>query len=264
MVVETTHSLNRLECEVNADADAVTDATDNPFPAYRHTMAEQYPELQMTVCLSRKQGQYMKVKQGVDLLVSILGLVLLAAPLGAIALIQKILSPREPVFFRQERVGQNGKIFRIIKFRTMRSDAPKEIATSQFENPDAYITPFGNFLRRFSIDELPQLVNVLTGEMAIIGPRPLIPSEQPVQTLRERCGVYSVRPGITGLAQINGRDRLDDYAKVWFDRKYVQELSCKQDLQIFIRSFSYILRQRDIGKVDHEKLLQESNESQRG
>lgn len=210
---------------------------------------EPYPELAVPACLSHGQRRYMKAKACVDGVLSVIGLAVLAAPMGIIALAQKLLYPREPVFFLQERVGRDGRLFRIIKFRTMRSDAPPALATCQFENPQEYITPLGDFLRRLSIDELPQLFNVLAGDMALIGPRPLIPSEQPIQALRERSGVYSVRPGITGLAQINGRDRLNDYEKARFDREYVQNLSCKQDLLIFLRSFSYILKQKDVRKT---------------
>ncbi|MDD5954279.1 MAG: sugar transferase, partial [Firmicutes bacterium] len=192
-----------------------------------------------------------KIKHGMDIVLCVIGLALLAVPMGLIALAQKIMYPTEPVFFLQNRVGLGGKIFRIIKFRTMRADAPRDMATRQFENYGENTTPFGDFLRRFSIDELPQLFNVLAGDMALIGPRPLIASEQPIQTLRERSGVYCVRPGITGLAQINGRDRLNDYEKAYYDREYVQNLSCKQDLLIFFRSFSYILMQKDLGKNDN-------------
>lgn len=216
---------------------------------------EQCVDFIVPVCLSDSQRRYMKIKHGMDTLISVISLAILAIPMGIVAAVQKILYPGESVFFLQNRVGRNGEIFRIIKFRTMRPDAPQEMATKQLDNPEAYTTPFGGFLRRFSIDELPQLLNVLAGDMALIGPRPLIASEEPIQTLRARSGVYSVRPGITGLAQINGRDRLNDYEKARFDREYVQNLSCKQDLLIFLRSFSYILKQKDLGKGDDSEPL---------
>lgn len=249
MVIETPDCPLREGCgEANGDADAKEPILSSE--EYCSPELEQYPELTVSVCLSDGQRRYMKIKQGMDAILSLISLAVLAVPLGLIALTQKILYPTEPVFFLQDRVGQDGRLFRIVKFRTMRSDAPQEMATSQFENPGEYITPLGSFLRRLSIDELPQLFNVLAGNMALIGPRPLIPSEQPIQTLRERGGVYSVRPGITGLAQINGRDRLNDYEKARFDREYVRDLSLKQDLLIFLRSFSYILKQKDLGKGD--------------
>lgn len=252
MVIEKSRStdcLLREDCgEANGDAD-----TEEPILSsveYCSPELEQYPELTVSVCLSDGQRRYMKIKQGMDAILSLIGLAVLAVPMGLIALAQKTLYPTEPVFFLQDRVGQDGQLFRIVKFRTMRSYAPRETAARKLVNPGAYTTPFGDFLRRFSIDELPQLLNVLAGDMALIGPRPLIASEEPIQTLRAYSGVYSVRPGITGLAQINGRDRLNDYEKAKFDREYVQNLSFKQDLLIFLRSFSYILKQKDLGKSD--------------
>ncbi len=217
---------------------------------YRSARTEQCLDFIVPVCLSDSQRRYMKIKHGMDIVLSVIGLAFLAAPMGLVALVQKILRPQESVLFLQNRVGLNGKIFRIIKFRTMRSDAPQEVATKQFKNLGEYTTSFGELLRRLSIDELPQLFNVLTGDMALIGPRPLIASEEPIQTLRARSGVYSVRPGITGLAQINGRDRLNDYEKAEYDLEYVRNLSFKQDLLIFVKSFSYILKQKDFGKKD--------------
>ena len=249
MVIDTSDCLLREEC---GEADGVAD-TEEPILSseeYCSPELELYPELTVSVCLSDGQRRYMKIKHGMDTLISVISLAILAIPIGIVAAVQKFLYPGEPVFFFQNRVGQNGKTFRIVKFRTMRSDAPQEMATKQLDNPGAYTTPFGDFLRRFSIDELPQLLNVLVGDMALIGPRPLISSEEPIQTLRARSGVYGVRPGITGLAQINGRDRLNDYEKAKFDREYVQNLSFRQDLLIFLRSFSYILKQKDLGKGD--------------
>ena len=252
MLLEKTPPSCHSEQGGSEDTDTAGNTASRSSLEYQPVMADRSLELPAVVYLTEKQKRYVRAKRSVDFLISAIGLVLLVIPFGIIALIQKILYPHEPVFFFQERVGLGGKNFQIAKFRTMRSDAPQEMATSQFENPDEYITPLGSFLRRFSIDELPQLVNVLNGDMAIIGPRPLIPSEQPIQALRACSGVYSVRPGITGLAQINGRDRLDDYTKFLFDLEYVQNLSYKQDILIFIKSFSYILRQKDIGKTDAE------------
>ena len=250
MVIDTSDCLLGEDCGA-AIGEADTKEPNPSSVEYCSAGAEQCPDLIVPVCLSDSQRRYMKIKHGMDIVLCVIGLALLAVPMGLIALAQKIMYPTEPVFFLQNRVGLGGKIFRIIKFRTMRADAPRDIATRQFENYGENTTPFGAFLRRFSIDELPQLFNVLAGDMALIGPRPLIASEQPIQTLRERSGVYCVRPGITGLAQINGRDRLNDYEKAYYDREYVQNLSCKQDLLIFFRSFSYILMQKDLGKNDN-------------
>lgn len=249
MVNEKVRSSGCLLRESCSEANGEEDTEDPNISSAesRSSGAEQCLDFIVPVCLSDRQRRYMKIKQGMDAVFSVIGLAFLAIPMGLIALVQKILRPRETVFFLQNRVGRNGKIFRIIKFRTMRSDAPREVATKQFKNLGEYTTSFGEFLRRLSIDELPQLFNVLVGDMALIGPRPLIVSEEPIQTLRARSGVYSVRPGITGLAQINGRDRLNDYEKVEYDLEYVRNLSFKQDLLIFVKSFSYILKQKDFG-----------------
>lgn len=118
--------------------------------------------------------------------------------------------------------------------------------TSELENAEQYLSGIGRILRKFSIDELPQLWNVLMGEMALIGPRPLVVNEQPAQYLREFYGVYAVRPGITGLAQVNGRDTLNDIDKVRYDRAYVRNLCVRLDLLIFLKSVGYVARHKDV------------------
>jgi O-antigen biosynthesis protein WbqP len=150
-----------------------------------------------------------------------------------IALLIKIDS-KGPVIFKQVRIGLNGKKFVCYKFRTMRTDAPKNLSTEEFKNSEDFITPIGSFLRRTSLDEIPQLFNVLAGDMSIVGPRPLIPHEKEIHAIRKRFDVYSVRPGITGLAQICGRDRLSDIKKVECDAIYVENISFACDIQIVI------------------------------
>ena len=125
------------------------------------------------------------------------------------------------MIFKQERVGMNGRIFFCYKFRTMYKSAPNDMPTAQFSNASDYITPIGRFLRKSSLDELPQLVNVLIGDMSLVGPRPLIPREGEIHSYRMRCGAYRIRPGMTGLAQINGRDMLGDIEKVRFDDELI-------------------------------------------
>ena len=159
--------------------------------------------------LSDRQRRYVAIKRVIDTCIAAVALLILIIPFLLIAILQKLSSPTEPVFFLQDRVGLHGKVFKIIKFRTMKSTAPHDTATSDLENAEMYLSKLGRVLRRFSIDELPQLINVLCGQMALIGPRPLIVAEYPAQYLREFYGVYEVRPGITGLAQVNGRDTLN-------------------------------------------------------
>lgn len=134
--------------------------------------------------------------------------------------------------FKQKRVGRNGKIFVCFKLRTMYEDAPPSLSTAEFFDAERYVTPIGRLLRRTSLDELPQLLNVLKGDMSIIGPRPLIPEEKALHQKRQEKGVYSIRPGMTGLAQVKGRDLLTDPEKLAFDCEYVNNMSLFLDLKI--------------------------------
>lgn len=150
-----------------------------------------------------------------------------------------------PVLFTQDRVGKDNKLFKIKKFRTMRTDAPN-VATAELDNSDEYITKFGKLLRKTSLDELPQLFNVLKGEMSFIGPRPLIPEESYIRELRLKYGVYAVRPGLTGWAQVNGRDCLNDEEKAKYDREYIEKASIWFDIKIFFRTIWVVLAGKDV------------------
>lgn len=196
--------------------------------------------------LSEGQKQYLVFKRVMDFIISLLALIVLFIPFIIISILLKISSPLEPVFFLQERVGLNGKIFKIIKFRSMKSYAPHEVATQDLEHPEEYLSRIGKVLRRYSIDELPQFFNVLVGDMSFIGPRPLIVSEHRAHYLRLMYGCYQVRPGIIGLAQVNGRDTLDDYKKVKYDYAYVKNLCIRGDLMIFLKSIGYVAKHEDI------------------
>ena len=158
------------------------------------------------------------------------------------------------IFFLQKRVGKGAHCFNIIKFRTMKSSAPKNVATGDLENPQMYISKVGRFLRDTSIDELPQLANVVRGEMSLIGPRPLVYTEREIRFLRRWYGVYQVTPGITGWAQINGRDTVEVYDKVYYDREYVQNVSLKFDLKVIWKSIQVVLGRKGVvdGKIDPE------------
>lgn len=176
---------------------------------------------------------YCAVKRIADMILSFLGLVVLSIPMALIALAIYIDDPGR-VFFRQYRVGRNGKRFRFYKFRTMKEDTPKYLSTSEVENPDQHITKLGKFLRKSSLDELPQLVNVFRGDMSLVGPRPLISDEYEIHQMRMRFGVYNVRPGVTGLAQINGRDTVGPAEKVRWDVRYVEGFGLAMDLKILL------------------------------
>lgn len=176
-----------------------------------------------------------------DFVFSLIGIVALAVPMLIVAIVIKIDSPKEQILFRQKRVGKNEREFTIYKFRSMRQDAPHEMATKNFENPEAYITPVGKFIRKASLDELPQLFNVLKGDMSLIGPRPLITSEKDVLALRDKYGASRILPGITGLAQIHGRDEITDENKAAYDGKYALNVSMFLDISIFLKTIFDIL-----------------------
>ena len=145
------------------------------------------------------------------------------------------------VIFAQYRVGRGGRRFKLYKLRTMRRDTPKYMSTSEVDDPDRYITRVGHILRRLSIDELPQLINVLKGDMSIIGPRPLISDEHEIHDLRMKFGVYKIRPGLTGLAQIRGRDMVTPADKVHWDVRYLEEFGFWTDVKIILSTIPKII-----------------------
>lgn len=181
-----------------------------------------------------------------DIILSLLAIILLAIPMLAIAVWIKIDSPHEKVLFKQTRVGRDNVPFTIFKFRSMSDDAPHQMATENFEHPEMYITRAGKFLRKASLDELPQLFNVLKGDMSLVGPRPLIPKEKHVLQLRDEYGANKILPGITGLAQVHGRDEITDDNKASYDGKYALNVGFLLDLSIIVRTALDVLRSRGI------------------
>lgn len=169
---------------------------------------------------------------------ALFGLTVLAAPFFLVALIIKLESDG-PAIRRDKRVGKNGKHFVMYKFRTMTMNAPQK-ATADIDH-SKYVTRFGAILRKSSFDELPQLVNVLRGEMSLIGPRPVLAIEKTTNSLRQKHGVFDLRPGITGWAQVNGRDTVGEVEKVGLDRHYHDHLSFKMDLVCLLRTFGVVL-----------------------
>ena len=184
---------------------------------------------------------YPYIKRGADVILSLLALICLSPVYLIVALAVKISSPG-PVLFRQKRVGRGGRLFTIYKFRTMRTDTPRDTATHLLQDPSRYITRVGAFLRRSSLDELPQFFNVLKGDMSIVGPRPALYNQYDLIAAREKAGVNAVRPGITGLAQISGRDELPIPVKVRYDREYVENLSLNMDARCFFGTIISVLR----------------------
>ena len=206
------------------------------------------------VRMTDKQKRYLVVRSVIDRILAGIALVILSPLFLIVSIAQKISAPDEPIFFLQKRVGRNAHCFNIIKFRTMKSSAPKNAATGDLADPQIYISRLGRFLRDTSIDELPQLVNVVNGDMSLIGPRPLVYTEREIRFLRRWYGVYQVTPGITGWAQVNGRDTVDIYDKVYYDREYVQNVSLKFDLKVIWKSVLVVLGRKGVvdGKVDPE------------
>lgn len=188
---------------------------------------------------------YIHVKRILDYLLSLIALVVLSPLLLVLAVIIRTTSPG-PVFFRQKRVGQGKAHFMIYKFRTMRTDAPKDQPTHLLKDPNAYITPVGRFLRRSSLDELPQLINILKGEMAVVGPRPALWNQFDLIAERDRYGANDVRPGLTGWAQINGRDELPIDVKARLDGEYVKRMGFFFDARCILGTVFKVMRSEGV------------------
>lgn len=190
------------------------------------------------------QKIYMIFKRLFDIIFSSIAIILLSPLIIIVSILIKLTS-KGSVIFSQKRIGKNEKMFKIYKFRSMYKEAPKNTATGNLENPDLHITKVGKILRITSIDEIPQLFNVLKGDMSLIGPRPIIPEEIEVYELRKKHNVYAIVPGITGLAQVNGRDFLDPEKKVKYDTDYLKNISFKMDLSIFLKSIVVVFSHAD-------------------
>ena len=199
-------------------------------------MNQQMPEVHV---LKSGQRIYYAVKAAMDFVISLVALILLALPMGIIALVIKLGDPG-PVFFRQKRIGKDQKTFEMLKFRTMRMDTPHDTPTHLLADPQRYITPVGRFLRKTSLDELPQLINILVGKMSIVGPRPALWNQFDLMEEREKYGVHQVRPGLTGWAQINGRDELEIPVKAALDGEYIRKFGFFMDIRCFFGTFGIL------------------------
>lgn len=185
-------------------------------------------------------------KRVFDILFSLLAILITALPLLIICIVVKCES-KGPAIFKSQRIGKNGKIFDLYKVRSMTVNAPNNVATRHIDG-QKYITKVGRFLRKTSLDELPQFFNVLKGDMSIIGPRPSCLCEEELHRLRFQKGVYDVRPGLTGLAQVNGRDvlALDSQRKAELDEQYVQKITFFKDLKIFLKTFIVVFKAENV------------------
>ena len=189
--------------------------------------------------LTPRQGAYLRIKQVLDFLISLGALAVLAIPMGILALAIKIDDPG-PVFFKQKRIGKDQRPFMMLKFRSMRMDTPHDMPTHLLTDPYRYITRTGKFLRKTSLDELPQLINILLGHMSIVGPRPALWNQFDLIEEREKYGVHQVRPGLTGWAQVNGRDELEIPVKAKLDGEYIEKFGLRMDIRCFFATFGIL------------------------
>ena len=204
-------------------------------------------ETSSTYKLKISQKIYRFVKAIMDFLIALIALIVLSPLFIIVAIAIKIDSPG-PVFFVQKRIGKNGKLFNCIKFRSMSVDARHDVAGYEYENVSSYVTKTGAFIRRFSIDELPQFFNILTFRMSLIGFRPSQENETELNTARESYDMYQVRPGISGWAQVNGRDVLaaNPKKKAEYDAYYLEHFSLWLDIKIFFMTIVKVFKSDDV------------------
>ncbi len=198
------------------------------------------------------------LKRLIDIVLSGLGIIVLSPVFLVLAIAIKIDDPG-PVFFKQKRLTVHKEYFNILKFRTMKMETPKDMPTHLLENPEQYITKVGKILRKTSLDELPQLFNIFTGKMSVIGPRPCLWNQYDLIEERDKYGANDVRPGLTGWAQINGRDELPIDVKAKFDGEYVERMSLIFDIKCFIGTVFSVLKSDGVveggtGELEKEKM----------
>ena len=204
---------------------------------------------------------YMKIKRIMDFILSVIGVIVLS-PFFVILIIAIKLDSPGPILFKQKRVGKGKTHFYILKFRTMRVDTPKDMPTHLLADPEQYITKVGKFLRKTSLDELPQIINIIKGEMSIIGPRPALCNQYDLLEERDKYGANDVTPGLTGLAQISGRDELEIPLKAKLDGDYVREMGFRMDIKCFFGTILSVLKSDGVveggtGELEKKKGKQE-------
>lgn len=188
---------------------------------------------------------YSKIKRILDFILSFIGLLLLS-PIFLILIVWIKLDSKGPVLFKQKRVGIHKSHFHILKFRTMRIDTPKDMPTHLLQNPEQYITKAGHFLRKTSLDELPQIWNILKGDMAIVGPRPALWNQYDLIEERDKYGANDIRPGLTGWAQVNGRDELEIPVKAALDGEYVKKMSFAFDCKCLLKTVVSVFKHEGV------------------
>lgn len=207
--------------------------------------------------VSKGSGEFMRpyiyVKQAIDFMLALIGMLVLWPVFLIIAIVIKT-SSKGPILFKQKRLGKNKTEFYILKFRTMRTDTPAEMPTHLLQDPDFFITKVGKFLRKTSLDELPQIINILKGEMSIVGPRPALWNQYDLIAERDKYGANDIKPGLTGWAQINGRDELETDIKARLDGEYVAKLSLLLDIKVFFMTILSVVKLEGVkeGASDQE------------
>ena len=201
-------------------------------------------------------------KRLLDFLISFIAIIVLT-PVWIILSILIFVTDPGKILFTQKRVGKNKKFFKILKFRTMKMSTPKDVPTHMLENPDQYFTPIGKFLRKTSLDELPQLFNIFVGQMAIIGPRPALWNQDDLIEERDRYNANSVRPGLTGWAQINGRDELEIPVKAKFDGEYVEKMSFAFDVKCFFGTIKSVVKHEGVVEGGTGEMKREAEEKEK-
>ena len=196
--------------------------------------------------------KYIIIKNVLDFILSLLALIVLFPFFCIFAIIIKLES-KGPVFFKQKRIGKDKKNFYIYKFRTMRTDTPKDMPTHLLKDAESYITKSGKIFRKTSIDELPQIINILKGQMSIIGPRPALWNQYDLIKERDKYNANSIRPGLTGWAQVNGRDELEIPIKAKFDGEYVEKMSLLFDTKIFLKTIIKVFKHDGVVEGELEK-----------
>ncbi len=196
------------------------------------------------------------IKRIIDFILSLVAIVIFSPFLLLIVILIK-LDSEGPVLFKQKRIGMHKTHFYMLKFRTMRIDSPKDVPTHLLENPDQWITRMGKILRKTSLDELPQLFNIIKGEMSIIGPRPALWNQYDLIAERDKYGANDVRPGLTGWAQVNGRDELPIEVKARYDGEYVQKMSFMFDLKCLLKTVVSVIKGEGIveGGTNNKKTI---------
>lgn len=207
--------------------------------------------------LTKGQRAYAALKYLLDFLIALIAIAVLLLPMAVIALAIRIDDPG-PALFTQKRVGKDRKYFQLLKFRTMRSDTPHDMPTHLLENPDQYITRVGRFLRKTSLDELPQIAQIFTGKMSIIGPRPALWNQYDLIAQRDQYGANDITPGLTGWAQVNGRDELEIEEKARLDGEYAQNISFGMDMKIFWMTVKNVLRGSGVVEGGPKEMKKES------